>query len=370
MCVYFTIQVEKMILDLRVLMVGQFPFPITGEAQSNVAILEFLTRKGTNVTIVNSSLVDTVNDVGLFSLKKVTRLLGVYLSFFSKIYFSDVIYLTPGQTLLGYIRFFPLVLFSLLFGKKVILHWHGYGVLKLAARYKVVDFVYFNKKVKHIFLTTDLASKMEKLKGITNFRVVKNFFKPHFDSEVRNVLSRFAVQQTYKKRINVLYLGGLMRQKGIEAIVDASKKTQDFDFTFCGSGDSQIVKKFTELSNEGIISYKGVVTGQQKVDAFQEADIFVLPTFYPTEGVPLTIIEAMSYGLCVVTTRHNGIPETVGDSAIFVEPNDPDSLLTVLNELNTNREMLLDYKKRSLERAKIFSLAEFENTMFDILSKA
>jgi glycosyltransferase involved in cell wall biosynthesis len=71
------------------------------------------------------------------------------------------------------------------------------------------------------------------------------------------------------------------------------------------------------------------------VKAFRSADVFCLPSHYHAESFGLVLIEAMSFGLPIVTTRWRGIPEVVGESggAFIVEPKRPDLLADRLEKL-------------------------------------
>ena len=77
-----------------------------------------------------------------------------------------------------------------------------------------------------------------------------------------------------------------------------------------------------------VITHHGGVTDRARIKAlYLDADVFLLPSYYPTEAQPLTIIEALNAGTPVVVTRHSGIPEMVrGDKeALFVPPRAPDT---------------------------------------------
>jgi colanic acid/amylovoran biosynthesis glycosyltransferase len=66
----------------------------------------------------------------------------------------------------------------------------------------------------------------------------------------------------------------------------------------------------------------------------------VYPSYYPEEGQPLVLLEALAAGLPIVSTRHAGIPDTVRDGldGILVEPRDTGSLATTLERLASDPE--------------------------------
>jgi glycosyltransferase involved in cell wall biosynthesis len=57
------------------------------------------------------------------------------------------------------------------------------------------------------------------------------------------------------------------------------------------------------------VQHHGFVGGEAKRELFQAVDGFCLPTYYPAEGVPLVLVEAMAYGLPLVVTRWRSLPE-------------------------------------------------------------
>ena len=57
------------------------------------------------------------------------------------------------------------------------------------------------------------------------------------------------------------------------------------------------------------IEYLGFVSGEQKHRLLREADLFCFPTYYENENQPVNLIEAMAFGLPILTTRWRSIPE-------------------------------------------------------------
>ncbi len=55
--------------------------------------------------------------------------------------------------------------------------------------------------------------------------------------------------------------------------------------------------------------YLGFVSAAAKEQALREADLFCFPTYYPNENQPVNLIEAMAFGLPILTTRWRSLPE-------------------------------------------------------------
>lgn len=346
----------------KVLMVGQFPPPVTGEGQMNLLVERMLKAEGLAVAKVDSCIIADVNQVGKFGFLKFWRALQVCLKAILFITRVDVLYLTPGQTLFGLLRFLPLLAVAVALRKKVILHWHGYGILPLFERYPKIARFYFSQRFSNVVLTDDLIIKLAHI-GINTQRTVKiaNFSELPIQKANNDI---GAEEQLL--RLNVLFLGGLMVEKGIDVFLEVAEKTNLFNFVVCGAGNADITTRIRQLADSGKLAFHGLVQTNEKQQVLAQADIFVLQTHYPTEGVPLTILEAMASGCAIVTTRHNGIPETVGDAVCFVEQNSVESLLAALTELNEQRDKLFSLQQASLYQVRQYSYKSFKEAMLPL----
>ena len=77
----------------------------------------------------------------------------------------------------------------------------------------------------------------------------------------------------------------------------------------------ETIKKY-ELEN--IVFFEGWVGGEKKIELLNWADLYILPSF--NEGLPISILEAMSYGLPIISTPVGGIPEVVKGNGVLVTP--------------------------------------------------
>lgn len=154
----------------------------------------------------------------------------------------------------------------------------------------------------------------------------------------------------------ILFLGFITELKGVFDIPDIAKKiierNRNVKFVLAGSGEIEKLQAIVE--EKGIsqyFSFPGWVKKERKEKLLQEADLFFLPSY--TEGMPMSILEAMGYGLPIVATNVGGIPQLVenGKNGYMVEPGKIDDFAKVILELTGNDELIYRMGKESIEKA-------------------
>jgi len=144
-------------------------------------------------------------------------------------------------------------------------------------------------------------------------------------------------------RPHILFLGSLSRRKGVHDLIRALAteplRTLDWRITLAGGGahEATFKNQVNELGLRDRIFFPGWVDRSVTAAFLQSADIFVLPSY--DEAMALSILEAMSYGLCVVCTPVGSHTEVIEDgiSGILVLPGDvnklADALATCVSDL-------------------------------------
>jgi glycosyltransferase involved in cell wall biosynthesis len=144
--------------------------------------------------------------------------------------------------------------------------------------------------------------------------------------------------------VTVLFLSSLFPSKGLlvflEALALAREREPRLRGVVAGPWPSRQIEDETRelvqrLFPDNSVVFTGPVEGDEKTRLLTSSDIFCLPSFYPQEGQPLVIIEAMAAGLPVVSTMWRGIPETVvdGETGLLVETARPDLVAEKLTAL-------------------------------------
>ncbi len=127
-----------------------------------------------------------------------------------------------------------------------------------------------------------------------------------------------------------LFLGNLMRQKGVLVLLDACsilrKNNQSFKCHFVGACSedlplSEIDSKIQELQLHENVVMHGPMYGQDKEAILQKQYIMVFPSFYHNECFPLVLLEAMKNNMAIISTDEGAIPDMVlqNKSGLLVE---------------------------------------------------
>lgn len=165
---------------------------------------------------------------------------------------------------------------------------------------------------------------------------------------------------------HLLCVGRLIRIKRFDLVIDAIATLQrDFPNIRCSiAGDGPMLKEWMKKAESagvlGRITFCGFVSNM--VDLYRRANIFVLCS--ETEGSPVSLLEAMAFGLPIVTSRVGAVPDMIanGKEAIILSENSLECLVNTLRGLIRNPEVSLTLARRAreafLERFSVKKVAE------------
>lgn len=217
-------------------------------------------------------------------------------------------------------------------GKKIIIHMHG-STFDLFYKERCNDTQ--KQKVREIFAMAD--------KVIALSEDWKEFLAEFICDEHKIVVIYNAVRipEAYTKDYanrKMLFLGILGQRKGtydlIDVLPEILQKFPDSHVYFGGDGERQQAEQLCR--DKGIadhVTFLGWVRGAEKEKYLKECSIYVLPTYH--EGMPMSVLEAMSYGMAVVSTYVGGIPHIItdGENGLLCEAGDRAALRDKLSRL-------------------------------------
>ncbi len=230
------------------------------------------------------------------------------------------------------------------FHRKVVLHMHGGGFKDYYSNNAEFVLSILDRCDCLVVLTESWKAFFEDITHCPHIEVVENPI-PH---------PRFLPKLGNDTRLHLLFLGKVCREKGIFDVLEVlSKDIPFYSERVClhiaGLGlVDELLKTVKEHGLNDMVVYEGWVSGDRKAYLLSNADVYILPSY--AEGLPVSILEAMSYGLFIIASNVGGIPEVIGENGVIFPPKDLCSIDAAL------RKVLLDYAY--LNRGKEASLRE------------
>lgn len=168
-----------------------------------------------------------------------------------------------------------------------------------------------------------------------------------------------------RKRVEILFIGGVDPfRKGIYDILKALPtvvgKIKEIRFTLTGGENTQkALNDALEPNFTPWVSFQGWISDAEKLELYQTSDLLLLPSY--EEGLPYVLIEAMAYGLPIITTPVGGIPEVIKDgiNGFLINPGDYESLANRIIYLSQNEQLRLSMGDINREEFRQYYSQEF-----------
>ncbi len=133
----------------------------------------------------------------------------------------------------------------------------------------------------------------------------------------------------------ILHVGAIQRRKNLARLVEAFERTSPgWRLILAGSigyGGEEVLTRIETSPRRADIELVGYVSPERLADLYAAASIFAFPSL--DEGFGMPVLEAMAWGVPVVTSNGSALKEVAGDAALLVEPHDTDALAAALSRL-------------------------------------
>lgn len=236
-----------------------------------------------------------------------------------------------------------------LMGKRVILHVH-------ASRFKDFYNEASGNKKRHILKTLINVDVLIVLSdswkdwfvsiGVPQDRIVVLHNITPYPTEIK-------AAKVHDKKVHFLFMGEIGQRKGVfdilRALTNHRKELEGMIELRIGGNkhEEKLKKAINDGGLQDMVKFEGWVVGEKKLQMLNWADVFILPSF--NEGLPVSILEAMSYGLPIISTPVGGIPEVVeiGRNGILVTPGNDEEIYNAISYYVRNREKIYQEGKQS-----------------------
>ncbi|NER19677.1 MAG: glycosyltransferase family 4 protein [Symploca sp. SIO1C2] len=175
-----------------------------------------------------------------------------------------------------------------------------------------------------------------------------------------------------QQKIKIAFLGRICKRKGVfdllEAFAQLSPEHQEKSkLILAGIGELEEAKALTErLEIKQHVTFPGWVNPDERNELLSDADVFLLPSY--NEGLPMAVLEAMSWGLPVVTTPVGGIPELITnkETGLLVDPGNIPQLAEALESLITNEPLRLELGKAARKRVAPLDIKLYSRSLSEL----
>jgi glycosyltransferase involved in cell wall biosynthesis len=147
----------------------------------------------------------------------------------------------------------------------------------------------------------------------------------------------------------ILFLGRLVPEKGVAYLIDAFKNVRTDKKLVIAGGSSDTAAFAQELKDRAAgdarILFTGFVQGRMLEELYSNAYVYVLPS--DLEGMPLSLLEAMSYGNCCVTSDIEECASVTEDHGLTFPKGNVECLRDLLQRLCDDAEEVRNYRETS-----------------------
>ncbi len=339
---------------MNILFIGPLPPPVTGQSIACQLLLDHL-KTVAEVSFINLS--KRTFQQGVSSIHRVIEVLNIIIKSLLRVRSANVIYFTISESNAGNLK--DLLLYACCWGRldKMIAHLHGGAGMKEVMsgsnlfRSKINAF--FLRRLGAVIVLGDrLRPIFEGIVEESKLHSIPNFANDIFFVPVNYLEKKFASTQP----LRILFLSNLLPGKGYIELLTALAELPieqrrrlrvDFAGGFETVSDELYFREEVKVVEGLDVEIHGIVQGEKKRQLLEKAHLFCLPTYYPYEGQPISILEAYASGCAVMTTDHSGIFDTFtpGVNGLEVKARSPDSIKEALLHAFSNPQELYQFAK-------------------------
>ena len=157
----------------------------------------------------------------------------------------------------------------------------------------------------------------------------------------------------------VAFIGNLYPTKGLYELVEACMRT-DVRLDIIGPGADDVIAHVKKLAGDKLdkkIFVHGKLPNSEAVRFMHDVDIVALPTYYPWEAFPISIIEAMSLTKMVISCPRAAVKDMLTDldgnpCGMLVQPKSADAIVEAINWCQTHKEEADVMCQKAYKKAK------------------
>ncbi|HAW09286.1 MAG TPA: hypothetical protein DCW42_09040 [Bacteroidetes bacterium] len=179
-----------------------------------------------------------------------------------------------------------------------------------------------------------------------------------------------SLNNSIKTGLNILFIGRLVKEKGVEIICDVviklNKQGKEIHLDIIGNGriELELKKKFSQTTR---IDFHSAIHGQTKNDYLKKCDLLIFPSTWP-ESFGIVITEAFAFGKPVIASNIGAIPELIEDgyNGFLFEPNDKEQLENIITKIFNDKSLLDDMRENCFQSSENYCMETFIENHLEI----
>ncbi len=168
--------------------------------------------------------------------------------------------------------------------------------------------------------------------------------------KMEDIEKKFGIKSKY-----ILFVGTIQPRKNIKRLIEAySKIDTEVSLVIVGRRGWQYEEILNAPEAFGVkekVNFLENVSDEDLPSLYKNAEFFILPSLYEGFGIP--VLEAMNYGIPVITSKVSSLPEVGGDAALYIDPENVSDIASKMEKLlkdNDLRQELIRKGKKQMEK--------------------
>lgn len=344
----------------RILVVGQTPPPLHGQS---IMIGKLLEGDYGDIELIHLRLAYSQNiyEISKFNITKILELFNVICKIIIlriKLHIPIIYYPPAGPTLVPILRDVLTLIPTRWMFKKTIFHFHASGLTdiypSLPWLLRPFFIAAYHQPDAVIRLSEFAPEDGRKLKAKKEF-IIPYGIEDHYPKYL-SLIPRKRVGE-----VRILFVGLLTESKGVRICLEAGRilleRGCSIHLAMVGKFQSKEYEKEIErfiIINklDGIVDFLGELSGDEKWKQYASADIFCFPTYYESEAFSVVLLEALSFGLPIVTTHWRGLPSIIenGKSGFLVPTKNARAVADRIEQLIEDPSLMASMRVHSRQR--------------------
>ena len=324
----------------KILFLIQLPPPIHGVSVINKLVYKIWPDKKFDKHLLEIKFSNNIKELRAFHLRKIVKSFKLFYTLIKNLkkIKPHYVYFSLIPVGYGFIRDFIISIIIKLYRVKIIYHIHNKGIKKNSNNFInrfLYKTVFKNSIIIHVSQNL-LKEEFSKLK----LKNSKKFY-------LYNTTEEFDLTKIHKhdnKILSLLFLSNIFKEKGIILALDVAEKLKQLGIKFKLeiAGEfwnmkikKQVLKYISDKDISDVVNINGFVYGENKWKLYKNSDIFLFPSYFKMECMPIVIVEAMKTGVPIISSDIGSINEIIehGKNGFILDELNVEDIIKYINKL-------------------------------------